>query len=176
MNSVPVQSEEFVRQLGRAQSAVFAYIFSLTHDWHETDEIAQETNLVLWRKFSQFEAGTDFLGWACRVAYFEVLRARQQRPNKELLLANDVLETLAVEAALDIHDVEATHLAITRCLDRLSAADRHLVQLRYSGEADTKSVAEHVGRSVTAVYKALNRIRWKLLDCLRFGLAAGGSR
>ena len=178
---LPTQTEEFVRLLGTAQTRVFAYIYSLVHNWNDADEIAQETNLVLWRKFSQFEAGTDFVGWACGVAYFEVLRFRRERPHKEIRLDDDLLETLAEETAGDLETFDSKQQAIALCLEQLPAADRQLVQLRdrfdpaTRAEATTESVAQQVGRSVSAVYKALNRIRWRLLDCVRRQLSSGGS-
>jgi RNA polymerase sigma-70 factor (ECF subfamily) len=169
------QDEAFVRHVGKARSRVYAFILSLVHDWNEADEIFQETLVVLWRKFPEFQPESDFVRWGCRVAQFEVYKYRERVGAKELTLAEDVLEKLAEDAlgaAQADHDLKRRALA--HCLERLRPVDRELLQLRYGAESTTQSVAEHVGRSVTAVYKALNRIRWALLDCVRRQMAKEG--
>ena len=53
------------------------FVASRVSDPADAEEILQQTNLVLWRKFGRFEQGTDFDRWACRIAYYEVLKARE---------------------------------------------------------------------------------------------------
>jgi RNA polymerase sigma-70 factor (ECF subfamily) len=60
--------------------------------------------------------------------------------------------------------------ALWHCLALLGGRDRELVQLRYAPGATTQGVAARVGRSADAVYKALNRIHARLLQCIRRSL------
>ena len=65
--------------------------------------------------------------------------------------------------------------ALRQCLGKLPANDRQLVQQCY-GEAESsfKTIAEKLGRPVNTVYKALNRIRRSLHQCIDRRLSAEG--
>lgn len=52
------------------------------------------------------------------------------------------------------------------CLARLSANARDLVRRRYEAAEDSASIAQALGRSVSAIDTALCRIRSSMLDCL----------
>ena len=169
------RTEDFVQHLGKVQKALYAFIRSLVDNWAEADEISQETSLVLWRKFSEFQPGTNFLSWACQVAYYEVLRYRKRRNHQELLLPSDLLATLATEGTNEADNFNATHEALQVCLEHLSVDERRLVQLHYAQDESANSIAAQIQRSVSAVHKALSRIRWKLFECVRRRLAAEGS-
>ena len=64
---------EFAAQLGRHQGQLFGYIHSLVRDLDDADDLFQQTSLVLWDKFDQFDASRSFVCWACGVARYEVL-------------------------------------------------------------------------------------------------------
>lgn len=163
--------DRFVQLLATSQRPVFLYALSLVHNPTDAEEILQETNLVLWRKFDQYEPGTDFVRWACRVAYFEVLKYREKRAGSEKLFSNEFIEALAVEADTRIDHADARREALGRCMGKLSERDRRLVTRRYRPGATTRSVAEALGRSVQGTRKALHRIRAALLGCIERTLA-----
>jgi len=50
--------------------------------------------------------------------------------------------------------------------------DRTLIRRRYESGAAVQMVAADLGRSVQAVYRALNRIHLALLDCIQRTLRA----
>lgn len=49
-----------MRLLGQTQLYRFAYLMSLPNNREVTEELIQETNLVLWREFENSEPGTNF--------------------------------------------------------------------------------------------------------------------
>lgn len=163
--------DRFVQLLATCQRPVFLYALSLAHNPSDAEEILQETNLVLWRKFDQYEPGTDFIRWACRIAYFEVLKARQRRAGTEKYFSNEFIETLAVEADGMVDRLDSRRHALARCMNKLSERDRQLVTRRYQPGATTRSVADAVGRSVQGTRKALHRIRMALLGCIERTMA-----
>jgi DNA-directed RNA polymerase specialized sigma24 family protein len=71
-----LDSNEFVALLTASQRRLYAFICTLVIDRTDADEVLQETNLALWEQAERFEAGTDFVAWACRVAYYKVLKLR----------------------------------------------------------------------------------------------------
>lgn len=169
-------AEEFVRLFTRYQRKIYWYIFAILHDSYDTEEVFQETALVLWQKFATFQPGTSFVAWACRVAYNKALRYRDEH-RRELPCFSDVfLEEVAPEL-LTIIDSDATdllHERLADCYGHLNQQDRDLIERRYKPGATTKRVAAEVGRSTDAVYKALNRIHQSLFDCMTGKLLEGG--
>ena len=163
--------ERFAQLLATCQRRVFLYALGLLHNAADAEEILQETNIVLWRKFDRYEPGTDFGRWACRIAYYEVLKFREKTMRQERLFSNGFIETLAVEAEGTLDSLQPRRQALVRCLDKLSDKDRRLVTSRYQQGATTRTVAEAVGRSVQGTRKALHRIRTALLECIERTLA-----
>ncbi len=163
--------ERFAALLATCQRKVFLYAMGLVHNSADAEEVLQETNLVLWRKFDQYESGTDFAHWACRIAYYEVLKLREKKAREERLFSNEFIEALAVEAQRSLEASDTRREALSGCLDKLREKDRRLLMQRYQPSATTRSVAESLGRSVQGTRKSLHRIRMTLLGCIQRALA-----
>ena len=86
------------------------------------------------------------------------------------MLVEELAATVVRNADWQNNDLEA----FQRCFDKLSEQDRELVGLRYEPGATVDSIAQKVGRSTAAVYKALGRIRTWLLECMRRCLSEKG--
>lgn len=164
--------EQFAQLLATCQRRVFLYALGLLHNAADAEEILQETNLVLWRKFDRYEPGTDFGSWACRIAYYEVLKFREKKIRSERLFSNEFIEALATEADTNADSLDPRRGALLTCMGKLSDLDRHLVTRRYEQGATTRSVAAAIDRSVQGTRKALHRIRLALLACIERTLAA----
>ena len=52
--------EEFVRIFTRHEPRLRAFVRSLLPTWDDVDEVMQETSLVLWRKWNDFDPESDF--------------------------------------------------------------------------------------------------------------------
>ncbi len=48
------------------------YIYTLVHISTDSDDLLQQTNLLLWKKHLEYKLGTNFMAWACRIAFFNV--------------------------------------------------------------------------------------------------------
>jgi RNA polymerase sigma-70 factor (ECF subfamily) len=163
--------ERFAQLLATCQRQVFVYAMGLLHNAADAEEVLQETNLVLWRKFDQFHPGTEFGRWACGIAHFEVLKRRQKKVREERLLSDEFIDMLATQPIPTSEMLEARREALARCLGKLSPQDRQLVASRYQAAATTRSAAETLGRSVQGTRKALHRIRLALMACIQRSIA-----
>jgi RNA polymerase sigma-70 factor, ECF subfamily len=162
--------DEFTRVFTVNQRAIYLYIRSLVANTADVDELWQETNLVLWQRFADYQPGTNFLAWARRIAYNKVLNYRTRRRGL-LQFSDDFLEKLA-EASERVCDQHAVRLdALKQCAKKLPPPDRELIELRYGPDATCQSVAQSLGRSIRSVYKAVTRIRAQLLECIRREMA-----
>lgn len=165
--------ERFAGLLATCQRRVFLYAMSLLHNPADAEEVLQETNLVLWRKFDQYQPGTDFGQWACRVAYYEVLKVREKKARGEQLFSGEFIEVLAAESASTMERTDARREALNGCLKKLREQDRQLLMGRYQPNATTRSVARTLGRSVQGTRKSLHRVRMAILACIERTLALG---
>ena len=49
-------------------------------DWNAVDDVMQMVSLVMWRKWHEFDGGSDFMLWARVITRFEVLEAIRSVP------------------------------------------------------------------------------------------------
>ena len=156
---------DFGRLFVLHQQHIHGYIRALVPNRHDAEEVLQETASVLWRKFDQFEPGSNFLAWALTVARYRVKEHQRKRPSAipfDEQFAEAVAEdTVAVSGRLsDMRD------ALAACLDKLKPRDRTLFQQRHASDAGVAELAREIGRPVSTVYNALARIRSSLLSCI----------
>ncbi|WDQ17815.1 sigma factor [Rhodopirellula sp. P2] len=100
-------TEEFVRLLGQTRRHRFAYLMSLMNDRNDVEEVLQETDLVLWRKFDDFEWGPNFTAWSCRVAFNQMRAWRQKQQRSRLQFSDEFLTAVATQ--LDTHTDRCDH-------------------------------------------------------------------
>ncbi|MHB8900834.1 MAG: sigma-70 family RNA polymerase sigma factor [Thermoguttaceae bacterium] len=165
------KAEQFARLLGRCQRKVFLYVLGLIHNAADAEEVLQETNVILWRKFDDYQAGTSFESWACRVAYFEALKCRERIARQRRVFGVNLVEMLAEDAIQLVDQFDDRRDALEGCLRKLRDVDRALVLRRYQPGATTRRLAEATGRSVQGTRKSLHRIRMTLLECIERTLA-----
>ena len=158
--------EDFVRLLASHERRIYAYILSLVPNWADADEIFQETNVRLWRDFSQFDPGTNFAAWAIRVAYFQVLTWRKRAARNQLIFDDALLQSIAERQEALIPLAETRHRALGDCMQELTVHSRELLAQCYAPGARVKEVAKSLDRTGPSVYKALQRIRASLRTCV----------
>jgi RNA polymerase sigma-70 factor (ECF subfamily) len=163
------RAELFLALLAKNQHRVSAFVHTLVANWHDGEEIVQDTLIVLWRKFEEFDAATDFFRWAAKVAQFEVLNYRRKSRHAQILDA-EVLESLAATAIKLSDGTAQRRHALSQCLQRLSEQDRQILGLRYQDTGSVHGVATALGRSTSHVHRILRRIREQLLRCVRTSL------
>ncbi|MEX0718198.1 MAG: sigma-70 family RNA polymerase sigma factor [Planctomycetaceae bacterium] len=166
------RGEEFVQLFTRHQRRLYLYVLSLIGDPVEAEEVLQETNVVIWSKFDQFEKGTNFHAWACRIATYQVLKHRERRQRDKLYFSDDFIQTIAAEGRFDSDQSDLRRVALVECLKKLRERDRELIRQRYAPGETGKGIAERLGRPANSVYQSLGRIRRTLLECITRRLAA----
>lgn len=163
-------SEEFIRSFTQAQRPLFLHILPLVGNATDADEVLQETNLVIWSKYHQFEEGTNFLAWGRAIARLEVFRFRRNRGRKLTFLEDDILELVAKRTEGVSEQTLARQEALAACIEKLKPRDKELIVLRYSPGVNGDKVAEMLGRPANSVYQSLGRIRRVLMECVRLQL------
>ena len=162
----PDRTSEFVALFAAHDRGIYKYVLTLLANANDTQEVFQETSVTLWQKFDEYRPGSNFFAWACRVAYFEVLRFRQTHRRDRLRFGDDLLDTLATERSAHEGLLQARRSALPDCMKKLPVGDRELIELRYAGEETVLEIAQRTGRQSNTLYKALERIRRTLMKCI----------
>jgi len=161
------QTERFLKLLTASNSRIYAFILGMVYNRSNAEDIMQETTIFMWRKFSEFQPGTDFVKWGVTIAKYQVLGFWQKHRHDPIQFSEETLMALMAEADVMLNQVDARIDALQACLKKLQGRDRKLVNLHYMQDLAVKDVAEHIGRSIHTVYKSLARIHDMLLQCIR---------
>ena len=153
---------------------VRSFLRGLLPTWQDVEEVAQEASLVAWRKFDNFEQGTSFGGWFLTIARFEALKHRRRVARTPLVFTDDVWSLLVDEAEEeDAQQMHRRHLE--GCLQKLEPSQREVLLKVYAPGVVMREVAHESGKSEQAFYKAIQRLRAILLDCVSRAIAAEGA-
>jgi RNA polymerase sigma-70 factor (ECF subfamily) len=163
-------SDEFIRELTRMQPRLYGYIFKRLMNPDSTQEILQETNLVLCRKHADFIPGSNFSAWSFQIAHFQILAFRQRRSRERLVFDDDVLERFSIEECTDSSHTAKRMQALELCLQKLPSNHRKLIAARYTKHGNVKAVAEQLGKTPNAISKLLQRTRSSLMNCIEENL------
>jgi RNA polymerase sigma-70 factor (ECF subfamily) len=173
--ALSLQHDQFAERFIRSQDRIYAYVALLLPNRSDAEEVFQQTSLVLWKKWQQFDASRDFTAWACGIAHHEALNfLRKHRDRGRVYLGEDVLAEVA-QVRLELSEVlEARRQALRSCLDRLDPSSRQLLEQCYAGKDSIKTIAEGLGQRPNALYMVLKRLRRALFDCINRTLTAEG--
>jgi RNA polymerase sigma-70 factor (ECF subfamily) len=171
----PESQKLLMSLMTRHQRQIFAYIYTLVPRRHDAEDLLQETSVVICEKFPEFRPGSDFVAWACQIAWWRIRYSRQKFARSKVVFDQTVLDAVARTASEMHAEIDARHEALNSCLQKLPMRDREFVLTRYEPEGGVEEAARRTGRSIEAAYKALTRIRKLLFDCVSHQLAAPGS-
>ena len=170
MNDRDPTIDELVQRLTSCQPRLYAYIMTLLLDPDQTDDVLQQTNLVIWQKADEFKGCTNFEARACKVAYFQVLASRRDalRDRRRLLFDDRVLDNIARAATDRINQMGNSYLVALRdCMKKLTDQQRELIRRRYLSGSTVTAMASDRGESADATSALLYRVRQKLLACIQ---------
>lgn len=157
---------DFARLLVQHDRALFRYIMTFIPRRGDAEEVLQRVATVLWKKFSEYDASRDFLPWALRVAYFEILSFRKEMARSRLIFREDVMEALAETRQSQSPALEARREALQECLGKLSPDSETLLRRHYCDAETVAALAAEKGKSAKSLYRKLDRIRDVVAECV----------
>lgn len=166
--------ERFLTLFTANEPAIRAFVRRLVPTQQDAADVMQGVALVLWRKFEQLDQPDQFRRWAFGVARYETLAWLRDGARDRLVLADDVLNTVAQESSQIEDQLSWQRDALEGCLKKLSSEQRSLILAAYQPDARMQDVATQSGRTVAAFYQWLHRMRIRLLECTRQTLQTEG--
>ena len=164
----PERNQELVSLLMKHQRRIFSYIFTMVPNREDAEDLLQETCLTICEKFVDFKEGTNFLAWACQIAFWKVRAARKKYATAKVIFNQDLMDTVSETMVEMAKELDVRHESLNACLQKLNERDRTMIITRYEPGCNAQTASEVCGRSIQATYKALSRIRKVLYDCVTF--------
>ena len=116
-------AEQFTTLFQRHGRAIYGHIRALVPHMSDVDEVFQETCVTLWQKFDQYQPETDFRAWACRIAYYKVLKLRNQQVRAPRLFSTEFLDLLSEEIIVMSDALDKRTEALLLCREKLNERD-----------------------------------------------------
>ena len=139
----------------------------------DADEVFQQTSLILWKKWEQFDQSREFLSWACGIAHNEVRNFLRRHKHNRVYLSEMLMDEVAQTRLKSQQQLEDRRRSLAECLEQLKTPQRDLIEECYSGKNTIKEVAQRLGMTPPALYMKLKRIRQILFECINRSLTAG---
>ncbi|MCA9263753.1 MAG: sigma-70 family RNA polymerase sigma factor [Planctomycetales bacterium] len=170
-------SERFIELLGTHEREIFHYVYSLTGDWNDAQELMQRVRIRIWQQFDQYDAGKPFGPWARAIAYYLVLAFRKECGRQKEMFGERVMELLNEAFGARYwpairEDNDGRREALLDCLGKLKRDQRELVDRYYGSNEPVATMAERLGMNAVALRQALFRIRRSLQACVERTSAA----
>ena len=168
--------QEFLRVFLANEREIFRYVAVLVPPTADAQEIVQQTAVVLWEKFDQYDASRPFAPWACRFALNIARQWMARRQRWKALLDRGLAEELALRREQLRPEFHARLEHLDHCLQKLSEKQRILIDGYYFEQSGVETLARQAQQTVGAVYKALQRIRRQLRECIERSLQGEASQ
>jgi len=166
--------EEFIALFVRHEPAIHSFLTSLLANPDDAEVVMQEASMAMWKKFDQFQRGTNFRNWALQIARFEAMNFRRKRQRDRHFFSDELVGLLADDAARHATQLEEERRVLAHCVAKLNPSDREVLAGCYRNGSTIKQYAESVGRTPNAVQKHLARLRTALSLCVQRTLGLDG--
>jgi len=165
---------DFLGLFVRHQQEIYAYILTLVPHVNDADDLFQDGMTVMWRKFDQFEPGTNFAAWGIQIMRYQILEYRRSQARTKRVLMEDSLFEALMNHMPAIQDEMAARIeALRRCQALLGDRAKRILKMRYEHSTPVEEIASHLKVSRRHVYHLLGQINGVLLRCMRRTLAEG---
>lgn len=166
------KSTLFVKLLAEHEKRLQHYVRILVPNSTAADDVLQESKMAMWQHFEKFEEGTNFNAWAHRFVFNRVLafRKRKGRENDVHIFTDAFYEMLDDKYSQEAERVELKIESLQTCIDKLESSQKVMLKMRYFEKAEIEDVAAKIGKTVTAAYRSLSRVRVALRECVNRNL------
>jgi RNA polymerase sigma-70 factor (ECF subfamily) len=162
--------------MNQNQKQIHAYILMMVHDYHNAEDLMQETAIILWQKFDEYKPGTSFAAWGMHVARNVVFNYRRKYGKRSQLFNDNMCQILEGYAQESARELSAIEESLRECIKKLKPADQNLIKLRYEQRISVQNIATQVKRSADSLYHSFSRIYAVLKQCVSQQLEARGIR
>ncbi len=158
----------------RYQRKLFVYIYRLTRDRSETEDILQNVFIKTYKNIHKFDLTRKFSSWIYRIAHNEAVNHLKRKSKRYLLSWEDVttskdqLDTASSEESMeDLWLHEEITQEIDEALRKLPKQYKQILYMRYFKEYSYQQIGKVLGKPVNTVGTIINRAKKKLLAIVK---------
>ena len=163
--------ERLSRLWMQAEPSVNAYVFAAVQRFQDAEDVVQQVALTAARRFEEYDGSRPFVAWVLWLAKSKIIDYYRVQGRQKLVFSETLLDQTAARL---VERQEADHAgaaALEKCIEKLPAKSRRLLDLRYVEDASSEAIAEAIDSTAGSVRVMLFRIRDLLADCVKAELA-----
>lgn len=160
----------------KAYPIVSTYFRASLGDFHQAEDLLQETAAAAAEKFTTYDPSRSFTGWVLGVARNKLLQHHRVHSKDRHVFDDEAIRKLADVYAEMESEISSMHAALESCIDRVEGRPRKLLEMRYVRELTPRKIAGMTGMNSNAVSVMLHRVRRSLRECIerQFAARSGG--
>ncbi len=172
VNNPSPRTLEYLRLLGAHERSLFAYVYALTPNWQDAEEVMQRVRIQIWQEFDRYDPEKSFGSWARAKAYYLTLTYRKERSRQREYFSERILERVSSTYETLVDRSNDRQAALFGCLDKLGDNKRRVIEAYYLSAEPAKEIAERMAMSPNALRQLLFRVRKMLFECVERALKA----
>ena len=150
----------------KAHPIVSTYFRASLCDFHQAEDLLQETAAAAAENFTSYDPSRSFTAWVLGVARHKLLQHHRTHAKDRHVFDDDAILKLADVYADMESEISAMHTALESCIERVEGRPRKLLEMRYVRELTPRKIATMTGMNSNAVSVMLHRVRRALRDCI----------
>lgn len=157
------------------EGPVMLLINALVRDSALAEDMFQETMIVAWQKFDEYDTSRPLAPWLRGIAVNLIRNAQRKRKNDCIFVGDDVANYFQ-DVIQQVESQEGDSWrdkvgALSECIQQLAPRARMLIKERYEKGQNASEIAVSQSMAATTVRKQLERIRSQLGKCIMRRLA-----
>ena len=156
----------------KAHPIVSAYFRTNLRDFHQAEDLLQETVAVAAEKFTTFDPSRSFVSWVLGIARNKLLHHLRTHGNDRHVFDEPTIRKITDMYSDVGSEAGSMFQALETCIDRVSGRPRKILEMRYLRDQTPAKIADRTGMNANAVAAMLYRVRRALRECIEKQLQA----
>ncbi len=158
----------------RYQKKLFIYIYRLTRDRSETEDILQNVFTKTYKNIQNFDLSRKFSSWIYRIAHNEAINHLKRKSKRytvswdDVTISKDKLDMASEEIPMEelwLQDEVIQNIGIA--LKKMPKQYRQILEMRYFKEYSYEQISKILDKPVNTVGTIINRAKKKLLVIMK---------
>jgi RNA polymerase sigma-70 factor (ECF subfamily) len=146
------QSDAYGELVERYEKSVFATAGAILRDWHDVQDVAQESFLLAFKELGRLRDTAKFGPWVTRVARTQALRLLRERGR-----AKAAIESRQDDMPGTNHRLPEPDRDVLKAIMKLPARQQQVVLLRFFSGRTVNEISTITARPTGSVTSALSR-------------------